>query len=290
MEGLSCLIRKACDHGMFDGVFDGVTFPNGGPNISHLLYADDAMVMGEWSEFNFRALKRILRIFHLCSSLRINLNKSCLFGIGKSMEEVTLYASGLGCKPGTTPFKYLGILVGANMNRISNWDPVVEVFGKRLSRWKASVLSMVGRVILIKSRWNKYPATVVEVEELIECHHMVSSVRLNGNEDMWVWNQRSDGEYSVKEARKWLKGNEPREDSYVYSWCKWIPNKCNIFMWKASLDRLPTQSALRRQNVQVGDGLCVFCGETEESVDHLFSGCRVACGVWIALAKWCKIP
>ncbi|XP_076926974.1 uncharacterized protein LOC143590355 [Bidens hawaiensis] len=61
-------------------------------------------------------------------------------------------------------------------------------------------------------------------------------------------------------------------------------------MWRASLDRLPTQNALRRRNVQVGDGSCVFCGETEESVDHLFSGCRVACGVWIALAKWCKIP
>ncbi|XP_076928110.1 uncharacterized protein LOC143591949 [Bidens hawaiensis] len=61
-------------------------------------------------------------------------------------------------------------------------------------------------------------------------------------------------------------------------------------MWRSSLDRLPTQNALRRRNVQVGDGLCVFCGETEESVDHLFSGCRVACGVWIALAKWCKIP
>ena len=126
MEAFSGMIRKACD----TRVFNGVRLPNGGPIVSHLLYADDAMVMGEWSQFNFKALKRMLCIFHLCSGLRINLHKSSLFGVGKSMNDVSLQASDMGCRAGETPFTYLGIQMGANMSRISSWDPVVEVFKK----------------------------------------------------------------------------------------------------------------------------------------------------------------
>ncbi|XP_021979949.1 uncharacterized protein LOC110876077 [Helianthus annuus] len=146
MEAFSSIIRKAC----LIGSFDGVKIKDGGPLISHLLYADDAMVMGQWSEFNFRALRRTLRIFHLCSGLRINIQKSIIYGVGKSLEEVKVEANVLGCKPGDTPFKYLGIQVGANMNRIIKWEPVVNVFKKRLSKWKANVLSLGGRVVLIK--------------------------------------------------------------------------------------------------------------------------------------------
>lgn len=29
------------------GIFHGVKFPNNGPVVSHLLYADDAIIMGE---------------------------------------------------------------------------------------------------------------------------------------------------------------------------------------------------------------------------------------------------
>ncbi|KAJ0887886.1 putative RNA-directed DNA polymerase [Helianthus annuus] len=116
MEAFSGMVRKACD----SGSFDGVRLPNDGPKISHFLYADDAKVMGEWSLFNFKALRRLLRVFHLCSGLRININKSILFGVGKPLEEVTNMASGLGCRAGDTPFKYLGIQVGANMSRIAN--------------------------------------------------------------------------------------------------------------------------------------------------------------------------
>ncbi|KAJ0493128.1 putative RNA-directed DNA polymerase [Helianthus annuus] len=65
MKAFSCMIRKEND----SGSFDGVGLPNDGPILSHLLYADDAKVMVEWSKFNFQALKRILRIFHLCYGL-----------------------------------------------------------------------------------------------------------------------------------------------------------------------------------------------------------------------------
>ncbi|XP_021995665.1 uncharacterized protein LOC110892830 [Helianthus annuus] len=59
MEALSSLFKKASDI----GVFDGMRLPNGGPEVNHFLYVDDAMVLGKWTNFNFNNLKRILRIF-----------------------------------------------------------------------------------------------------------------------------------------------------------------------------------------------------------------------------------
>ncbi|XP_076936289.1 putative mitochondrial protein AtMg01250 [Bidens hawaiensis] len=76
MEAFSGLFRKAT----CIGAFDGIRFPNGGLVINHLLFADNAMLLGEWSRFNFLNMKRILRIFFLCSGLKINLNKSTMIG------------------------------------------------------------------------------------------------------------------------------------------------------------------------------------------------------------------
>ncbi|XP_021985389.1 uncharacterized protein LOC110881437 [Helianthus annuus] len=120
MEAFSGLMNKAIDV----GAFDGVHLPNDGPVLSYLLYADDAMLMGEWSAFNFVNMKQILWTFYLCSGLKINLHKSMLFGIGVDNNELKAKAASLGCKAGDIPFLYLGIKVGTNMDRIANWEPV----------------------------------------------------------------------------------------------------------------------------------------------------------------------
>ncbi|XP_035841256.1 uncharacterized protein LOC110918839 [Helianthus annuus] len=138
--------------------------------------------------------------------------------------------------------------------------------------------------------WKHYPATEMEIEELIQCHRLLSNVSLSKQVDRWVWRQEDGDGYSVKDARNWIKGEVLSVNNSVYQWCKWIPNKCNIFMWRASLNRIPTKDALLHRNIYVENGLCGLCGEVEESVDHLFSGCRFASGMWDAIASWCNIP
>ncbi|XP_021986636.1 uncharacterized mitochondrial protein AtMg01250-like [Helianthus annuus] len=78
MEALSCMFDKACEA----GVIDGICLPNYGPLLSHVLYADDAIILGEWSKGNVKNVVRILRSFYVCSGLRINLGKSNLYGLG----------------------------------------------------------------------------------------------------------------------------------------------------------------------------------------------------------------
>ncbi|XP_022032257.1 uncharacterized protein LOC110933335 [Helianthus annuus] len=148
MEALSNILYKA----RMEGLFKGIQTPNNGPVISHLFYADDALVLGEWDRVNVKNVARCLRIFYLCSGLKINLQKSILYGLGVDNGSVSDMAKVIGCKPDTGPFTYLGIKVGANMNRINNWTHIFEIFDNRLSTWKAKTLSMGGgRLTLINS-------------------------------------------------------------------------------------------------------------------------------------------
>ncbi|GJV19940.1 putative RNA-directed DNA polymerase, eukaryota, reverse transcriptase zinc-binding domain protein [Tanacetum coccineum] len=119
--------------------------------ISHLQFADDALIVGQWSVPNAKNLTRILTCFNLASGLKVNFNKSKLFGIGVSSNEVNSVACSIGCQPSQLPCTYLGLPIGANMSRCSNWSPVVDRFQKRLSTWKCKNLSYGGRLTLIKS-------------------------------------------------------------------------------------------------------------------------------------------
>ncbi|XP_021986150.1 uncharacterized protein LOC110882438 [Helianthus annuus] len=153
MESLSWLLKKAKEI----GEFKGINFPDNEVDITHLFYADDTLILGEWSRENIQSTTKILRIFYLFSGLRINLYKSNLFGVGTEDMEVDNMMEILGCKRGGIPFVYLGIQVGAKMTRISNWTSIIEVIKARLVSWKAKTLSIGGRLILIKSVLESLP-------------------------------------------------------------------------------------------------------------------------------------
>ncbi|PWA99424.1 RNA-directed DNA polymerase, eukaryota, Reverse transcriptase zinc-binding domain protein [Artemisia annua] len=133
------------------GIFNSVHIGNDSLRVSHLQFADDANFLGEWSYMNLKNLLRILRCFHLASGLKVNLSKSALYGVGVDRNEVDWMASTLKCTPGSLPFNYLGLPVGANMSIGCHWSPIIDKVQKRLSSWKARCLSIGGRLTLVKS-------------------------------------------------------------------------------------------------------------------------------------------
>ena len=78
VEALNVILVEAKNKNIFNGneVGKDKTY------ISHLQFADDALIMGEWSLTNAKNLSRILTCFHLASGLKVNFNKSKLFGVG----------------------------------------------------------------------------------------------------------------------------------------------------------------------------------------------------------------
>ncbi|GJS31041.1 hypothetical protein Tco_0491661 [Tanacetum coccineum] len=74
-----------------------------------------------------------------------------LYGIGAHFNDLNLIASAIGCQPSQLPSTYIGLPIGSNMSRCSNWSPLIDRFKKRLFRWKSKTLSFGGRLTLIKS-------------------------------------------------------------------------------------------------------------------------------------------
>ncbi|GJT27728.1 V-type proton ATPase subunit H [Tanacetum coccineum] len=69
-------------------------------------------------------------------------------------DRVSHAAAKLGCLLLKTPFVYLGSYVGGDMNRLQSWDDMVERVRRRLSTWKMKMLSIGGRLTLLKSFFN----------------------------------------------------------------------------------------------------------------------------------------
>ncbi|GJX99476.1 putative RNA-directed DNA polymerase, eukaryota, reverse transcriptase zinc-binding domain protein, partial [Tanacetum coccineum] len=120
-------------------------------HISHIQFADHALIMGEWSLRNVMNLSKILTCFHLASGLKVNYNKSKLYGIGVTSIELNSLALTIGCFPSYFPCTYLGLPIGAKMLRCANWNALIDKFQKRLSSWKSKSLSISGRLTLIRS-------------------------------------------------------------------------------------------------------------------------------------------
>ncbi|GKC78488.1 kinase-like domain, beta-lactamase/transpeptidase-like protein [Tanacetum coccineum] len=132
-EGLNWIVSEAVENGIFRGV-------NIGSNrevVSHLQYADDTIFIGEWNKENTISLMCILECFEEVSGLRINFNKSKLYGIGVNDDEVIEMSRWMKCGIREFPFTCLGLPIMENMRRIGAWNPVIEKFKKRLSEWKA---------------------------------------------------------------------------------------------------------------------------------------------------------
>ncbi|KAJ9549873.1 hypothetical protein OSB04_022416 [Centaurea solstitialis] len=152
-EALQVMTLEACEKGLFKGV----TLASSNRNVSLIQYADDALFFGHWSKRTVGNLMKILHCFYEVSGLKINLSKSRIFGVGIQQAEVSTMANVYKCQAGSLPFIYLGLPVGANMNRIATWGAVIESFNRRLNVWKARSLSIGGRTTLIKSVLTSLP-------------------------------------------------------------------------------------------------------------------------------------
>ena len=101
--------------------------------------------------------RRILDCFGMMFGLALNYVKSSIIPFNCSKNIVDNLRASFGCLLSSLPIIYLGIPLGANPQRVSTWRPIVDKIEKKLSGWRANLLSKAGRLVLIKMVLNSLP-------------------------------------------------------------------------------------------------------------------------------------
>ncbi|XP_071704442.1 uncharacterized protein [Rutidosis leptorrhynchoides] len=111
------------------------------------------------------------------------------------------------CKVDTLPFTYLGLPIGANMNKMCSWKPMVCKFEKRIADWRARAMLYGGLLTLVKSVLNSlslyyfslYCAPPCVLKKL-ECAAVNDRVAWDGTRctGSWVWSRVPRGRTGVE--------------------------------------------------------------------------------------------
>lgn len=60
------------------------------------------------------------------------------------------WPSQIDCQVGKLPIIYLGQPLGGKHNSLAFWNPIIDRVEKKLARWKSILLSLGGRITLLK--------------------------------------------------------------------------------------------------------------------------------------------
>ncbi|GKD99592.1 RNA-directed DNA polymerase, eukaryota, partial [Tanacetum coccineum] len=120
----------------------------------------------------------------------------------------------------------------------------------------------------------------------------IGSLNVEVDRDCVVSSLSTDGSYSVSFIQKHIDNCMIANSLPSTRWCKIIPQKVNIFMWRLLLDRLPHRLNLSSRGLDIDLILCPVCSEHVESNSHAFFSCSAASNILRLVRGWCdlKIP
>ncbi|XP_010674016.1 uncharacterized protein LOC104890294 [Beta vulgaris subsp. vulgaris] len=148
MEILSRFLTKASE----EKIIQGIKLSRTGPSISHLFFADDALIFFKASPESCAGVKSILERFSRLSGEVINFNKSLIMFSPNTPIGSRQQMRGIVNTPDAESIgKYLGCNVEVNGRSSRQFLPLVEKVENRLSSWHHLSLSIAGRMLLINS-------------------------------------------------------------------------------------------------------------------------------------------
>ncbi|XP_020684157.1 uncharacterized protein LOC110100819 [Dendrobium catenatum] len=120
-----------------------------GYSLSHLLYADDVLIFGDASVENCSLLVTILNEFAELIGLHINYDKSAIM-LPKHIHNQSEICNALSIHNITSKISYLGIPLSFYRLKIEDYMPLLDSINRKFNGWKASLLSLAGRLQYLK--------------------------------------------------------------------------------------------------------------------------------------------
>ncbi|GKB90878.1 putative RNA-directed DNA polymerase, eukaryota, reverse transcriptase zinc-binding domain protein [Tanacetum coccineum] len=172
-----------------------------------------------------------------------------------------------GLRQGDPLSPLLGLPVGRSMRKIVDWIEVINRFSKRLASWKVNLLSIGGRLTLVKSVLGslplyflslfKAPEAIINKLESMRRQIFLGNERrklsgqtdgdlaklvtdLNGltldeaQDDKWEWTLTSSRKFSVASLCRaiHLRVNTNDVSAPPFTWNLWVSRKVNVCAWR----------------------------------------------------------
>jgi mannosylglycoprotein endo-beta-mannosidase len=152
---LFCLAEEVLSRGISRLVAQGkLHLIKGTRNIkvpSHSFYADDLMIFCKGNLAGLRHLKDLFDRYAIESGQVINNSKSTIFSGSITPGRLNLIVQLLNFNIGSLPFNYLGVPIFKGKPKVIHFQPIADKIMLKMSAWKASLLSIAGRVQLVRS-------------------------------------------------------------------------------------------------------------------------------------------
>ncbi|PKI11235.1 hypothetical protein CRG98_049559, partial [Punica granatum] len=138
MEILSRLLYRA----EANGDIEGIKISRGGPQITHLLFADDLLLLTQSTTANITAIKSIMDKFCNWSGQEINCAKSGLFFSKNATSDSKRNAKAiLGIRKLKEDARYLGNPLFIKRKWKESFQFLIEKIRNKLAAWKTKALS-----------------------------------------------------------------------------------------------------------------------------------------------------
>ncbi|MCH84271.1 RNA-directed DNA polymerase (Reverse transcriptase), partial [Trifolium medium] len=123
-----------------------------GPNISHLMFADDLLLFGQATHNTMNSIMSTLTKFCQMSGQQVNHTKTSIFyskNVSRPIRDDLNALSGF--TEASSLGNYLGVPALGRKPRSNDFYYLIDKVKNRLAGWKAKQLSMAGRITLAKS-------------------------------------------------------------------------------------------------------------------------------------------
>ncbi|XP_039682998.1 uncharacterized protein [Medicago truncatula] len=152
---LFCLVEEVLSRAISisstRGRLTNISYCRGSFIPTHVLYADDIMIFCTGLKSNIRELLRIFQRYSKVSGQVINNAKNRFYTGAMSGTRTHMIASLLGFSVGTVPFQYLGCTIFQGKPKAIHFRGIIDKIKNKLATWKGRILSIMGRVQLVKS-------------------------------------------------------------------------------------------------------------------------------------------
>ncbi|GJT14412.1 RNA-directed DNA polymerase, eukaryota [Tanacetum coccineum] len=124
------------------------------------------------------------------------------------------------------------------------------------------------------------------VSLLDELSSLLGNSFLTDQDDSWIWSLGNSIVFNVKDTRNLIDDSMLPDSSTPTRWCRFIPKKVNILIWRILRNRVPTRWNFSRKGVDINSLFCPNFSIIPETTNHLFWVCPLATALWMNIFKW----